>query len=264
MPPPTIIPVHPDNIYAKWRWRITHKQRHPAPLLFTDCYDVTICPEHPLAVGRTVKIHALSKEAYHVPLYPPPLPTRYDTYDPQIEGRIIRIRSIEGDTVEFVLENRIEGAAVNLAYIAVQCIPNVTVQLDEVEMAYWRQTRYQPTPRYIPLEGAVIVHTVVEAAETPARGAAGPETRDPEPEERNVGTQVTADPDRPETETTRAGSLDLGEDGNDELDWPNEAALEKSTVIREADYNMETVEAKEVDVAITERSIGCAIGKNQA
>ncbi|PIL33177.1 hypothetical protein GSI_04627 [Ganoderma sinense ZZ0214-1] len=159
----------PDIVYAKWRGRTTNEPLQYGLPSYADYYDVTIRPELPLAVGRVVKIWALM-ETHRSPLDHPAHLIQYNTYDPRVEGRIIRVRSVEGNTVEFVLENHIKDSLAGLAYVTVPYLPNVTAKLDMLGRVFkWLTVRgNQLNARFVHLESAVVVRTVTEFSPCPA------------------------------------------------------------------------------------------------
>ncbi|KAI1786139.1 hypothetical protein LXA43DRAFT_868365, partial [Ganoderma leucocontextum] len=124
----------PVVVYAKWCQRLPACNSKTNAPPYIDRYHVVIPPCTPLAVGQRVKIQALSPQAYHTPdIRPLAHPTIYDTYDPQIQGRLLRVRAMEASTAEFVLDNETPGAAVVLAYVAIHHIPGYTTKLESVE-----------------------------------------------------------------------------------------------------------------------------------
>ncbi|KAI1781842.1 hypothetical protein LXA43DRAFT_844147, partial [Ganoderma leucocontextum] len=147
-----------EIIYAKWRGRLAASNQNSHAPPYIDQYHVVIPPRIPLAVGRKIKIHALSPAIYHAPVNRfAAHPKVYDTYDPEICGRLVRVRAMMDGTVEFVLDNESPGAAVVLAYIAIHHIPNYTTSLGDVEKVCKWATSNEPDLPFIPLETAVVV-----------------------------------------------------------------------------------------------------------
>ena len=145
------------TVYAKWRGRLPVGRPNETPATFIDRYHIVVTPSSPLSVGKKIKIHALSPVAYRIPENTTPQHGVYDTYDPQVCGRLVRIRAMNIDTVEFVLDNEAPNEKVVLAYVAVQNIPNCTTKLAETEnVCVWSAENQLPVI-FMPLENATIV-----------------------------------------------------------------------------------------------------------
>ncbi|KAI1782006.1 hypothetical protein LXA43DRAFT_907058 [Ganoderma leucocontextum] len=156
MPSLTLTAQHdtePMVIYAKWRQRLPACNSQTAAPPYIDRYHIVIPPYTPLAVGQRVKILALFPTAYYAPdTRPLTHPIIYDTYDPKIQGRLLRVRAMAANTVEFVLDNETPGAAVVLAYVAIHHIPGYTTRLGSVEKVCKWATGNEPDLNFIPLE----------------------------------------------------------------------------------------------------------------
>ena len=123
----------PCRIYGRWIRQETIVPPDRLTPILVHVYDIPIPPPQPLVVGLRVQLIALSPVAYHTPGLCVSAP-RYDTYDPQIEGVVVALKSLGKSVVEFVINNDRPGK-VHYAYVAMQYVPGVTAK-----MGLWETT----------------------------------------------------------------------------------------------------------------------------
>ena len=190
------------TVYAKWHGRLPVGRSNESSTTFIDRYHIVVAPSSPLSVGKKIRIHALSPVAYRIPenicLSRHGI---YDTYDPQVHGRLVRIRAMDTNTVEFVLDNEAPNERVVLAYVAVQNIPNYTTKLAETENVCVWSAENELSVTFVPLENAIIVQ---DAAETDHRGGTPAEV---------AGARASSDQNRVHVprEVAREGTRDAAE-----------------------------------------------------
>ncbi|KAI0349395.1 hypothetical protein OH77DRAFT_1269952 [Trametes cingulata] len=150
-----------STIYAKKRGAAPADNPHSLSTI-TIYYDVAIPPPVPLHTGQKVRIIAL------IPC--PTLPRQDEMYDPPhytvreagVIGTIVAVRTMETTITEFAVRNENDQSPATYAYLAIQHIQGLTVNLN-----LWQTIvrtlllRTLPQTRNIPLElDAVILRNL--------------------------------------------------------------------------------------------------------
>ncbi|EIW60174.1 uncharacterized protein TRAVEDRAFT_45424 [Trametes versicolor FP-101664 SS1] len=121
-------------------------------------YDVPIAPRVPLHVGQEVQIHSLIPCNSLFPEDDHPIPTRYTAHPTGISGTVVAMITADSSNTEFVIRNESPWSEITHAYLAIQHIQGVTVQLSAWQRLL-RATISRPIPkiRDIPLENNAVV-----------------------------------------------------------------------------------------------------------
>ncbi|RDX46663.1 hypothetical protein OH76DRAFT_1420071 [Lentinus brumalis] len=142
----TLIPspsrANPLLLIARWKGLL----RPSSGVRLRHAYTLTIWPDEPIVIGKTVKILAAAPISHHLPQSPP---NQYDTYDPHIVGRVTAVWRLE------------DGVAV--ARIVNICGGNMVEEV-ELEFPYPLQKGCRPERR---ASGKEIAETTAEEALDP-------------------------------------------------------------------------------------------------
>lgn len=118
--------------------------------------DVAIPPPIPLRTGQHVRIHALTRR--DAPNRRPTSPAQYWSEPTDIEGKIIGIRAMELETIEFVIQNDVYHSPVEHAYLTIKYAPGATVALTLWQWAIRSALLpFLPRTRTAPMESDVDV-----------------------------------------------------------------------------------------------------------
>lgn len=115
------------TIYVRERGSVPAQLPNSARPLVIAFLDVVIPPPTPLGTGQHVRVNALIRRK--AKNQHPTSPVRYWSEPIDVEGRIVGIRAIELDIVEFVIRNDVYHSPVEHAYLAVKYVPGATVNL---------------------------------------------------------------------------------------------------------------------------------------
>lgn len=126
-------------------------------------YDAIITPRTPIGVDDRIHIYALIPARHSGAQGARNDTPAYTAYDTGIAGTILKIRVMEGSTVEFVVRNENEWSRTTYAYLAIQDIQDTTVRVDMWTRLWHAVTRsplFSPIPetRRIPLENNAIIY----------------------------------------------------------------------------------------------------------
>ena len=156
----------PCRIYGRWIRQETIVPPDRLTPILVHVYDIPIPPPQPLVVGLRVQLIALSPVAYHTPGLSVSAP-RYDTYDPQIEGAVVALKSLGKSVVEFVINNDRPGK-VHYAYVAMQYVPGVTAKMGLWETTcHWMFAHEMRDCRPVPLEANAQINDNLPHSPTP-------------------------------------------------------------------------------------------------
>lgn len=119
--------------------------------------DVAIPPPVPLRTGQHVRIHALIRR--NTPGAHPTSPARFWSEPTDIEGKIVGIRAMELDTIEFVIQNDIYHSPVEHAYLTVKYAPG-----DTVSLTLWQWATRMALLPFLPRTRTVLMESDVDVA----------------------------------------------------------------------------------------------------
>lgn len=165
------------TIYAHERGSVPTQLPNSARPLVVAFLDVAIPPPIPLRTGQHVRVNALIPR--ETPNPRPTSPKQYWSEPVDIEGRIVGIRTMELETVEFVVQNDIYHSPVEHAYLTIKYIPGATVSL-----TFWQWAirgallPLLPRTRTAPLESDVDVAPKAYVLPTSARAGDAMERED--------------------------------------------------------------------------------------
>lgn len=117
-PPPPPFSLDPILVIARWK-TFALKSRKKFGTKKAHVYSLAAWPSARISEGSKIRLLALSKPQYHLPL---PLSLRFDSYDPHIVGCIAKIRCLPEGLVSATIVNECWRNAVSVIELE---IPNV-------------------------------------------------------------------------------------------------------------------------------------------
>ncbi|KAH9851956.1 hypothetical protein C2E23DRAFT_731961 [Lenzites betulinus] len=115
-------------------------------------YDVALKPSTPIEVGQKVRIISTreAKDAYGEESRDA---TVYTASDTGVEGWVTRIRTMEKNTVEFVVRNEVEWMTTEIVYLTAELKQDEMVRLSLLQRAIHAITMWwTPTTRWVRTE----------------------------------------------------------------------------------------------------------------
>lgn len=183
-------------------------------------YDAVVTPRAPIGVGDRVHIYALIPTRHSSTQAPRSNTPAYTAYDTGIAGTILKIRVMEGSTIEFIVRNENEWSRTTYAYLAIQDIQNTTVRVD-VWTRLWHAINHFPLlspiteTRRIPLENNATIYRSrarPQSNDEPFRFSQLDNEESDDDEENGEGGRNTAGGDKYEgNESDGEGGDDLAE-----------------------------------------------------
>ncbi|EJF58959.1 hypothetical protein DICSQDRAFT_128544 [Dichomitus squalens LYAD-421 SS1] len=213
----------PCRIYGRWinQEMVVPPDQH-TPIL-VHVYDIPIPPSKPLTVGLRVQLIGLSPTSYHNRDFCHASP-HYDTYDPQIEGEVVALKSLGKSVVEYVIKNERPGK-VHYAYIAVRYLPGVTAKMGLWETTcHWMFSHDMRDCRPVAYEADARVADNLPASPTPPVRFTypNPESADTLMVGVRVGRETRGGPKRTPPRDDRGSSTDS-------LRWPSDTDTDTET-----------------------------------
>ncbi|OJT12695.1 hypothetical protein TRAPUB_10759 [Trametes pubescens] len=193
--------------------RATLSTHNPlSPLSNISLFDVAITPNKPIRVGQQVQLLALDPCDDLFPSKTLRSCVHYTTVETGVRGVVERVRTVEEETVEFVVRNDNGASPTSHALLAVQRIQGKTVNISAWERARRALlTPRPPTLRRVPIETNTVVFMDTTTVQPRYR---------PIPKQQTNGGRCTG----------RSADRDLGERG-----MPQDAEEEEATNEDEAE-----------------------------